>query len=68
LGIASIVNGPEYPPEWWQVAFSQLANPGNLPGGEILDPDFVTTDGFSADIASLTAVLLELITVSLVFV
>lgn len=43
LGIASIDDsGPT-------VEFSQSANPGNLSGGTYLDPDFVTTKGFSAD-------------------
>lgn len=31
------------------VSFSQLAAPGNLPGGELLDPPFEVTGGFSAD-------------------
>ena len=42
LGIANIVNGPG-------VSFSSPATPGDLPGGAILTPAFVTTDGFSAD-------------------
>jgi hypothetical protein len=31
------------------VSFSQLASPGNLPGGSTVVPPFVTTAGFSAD-------------------
>jgi len=31
------------------VSFSQLASPGNLPGGNTVVPAFVTTLGFSAD-------------------
>jgi hypothetical protein len=31
------------------VDFTQLANPGNLPGANNADPDFETTAGFSAD-------------------
>ena len=42
LGIASLLNSPG-------VAFSQGADPGNLPGANGADPDFETTAGFSAD-------------------
>ena len=42
-GIDSIINGPG-------VSFSADANPGNLPGGATLNPDFETT--FSASAAS----------------
>src|SRR4030042_799941 len=42
LGIASIINSTG-------VAFSQFADPGNLPAANNADPDFVTTAGFSAD-------------------
>lgn len=42
LGIASIINGPG-------VSFSQNASPPNLPGWDLLDPDFETTEGFLAD-------------------
>jgi len=31
------------------VSFSELADPGELPGGNDIDPAFVTTEGFSAD-------------------
>lgn len=31
------------------VDFSELADPDELPGGNLLSPPFVTTDGFSAD-------------------
>ena len=31
------------------VDFSQLATPGDLPGGNVIDPGFETTEGFSAD-------------------
>jgi hypothetical protein len=43
LGIASIDNSST------GVSFSQLASPGDLPGGNNLVPPFVTTTGFSAD-------------------
>jgi hypothetical protein len=43
LGIASIDNSDP------GVAFTQLANPANLPGGNNASPPFVTTAGFSAD-------------------
>ena len=42
LGIASITNGPG-------VDFSQGANPGNLPGGNSMNPPFQATAGFTAD-------------------
>ncbi|MCK5225862.1 MAG: PEP-CTERM sorting domain-containing protein [Planctomycetes bacterium] len=42
LEISSVENGPG-------VKFSQIATPGELPGANLLDPDFVTSDGFSAD-------------------
>ena len=43
LGIASIDNSDP------GVAFSQLAKPSNLPGGNGMSPRFSTTAGFSAD-------------------
>lgn len=43
LGIASLLDSGS------GVAFSTLASPGNLPGGNNADPDFETTAGFSAD-------------------
>lgn len=43
LGIASISDSGA------NVAFSELASPSNLSGGEYLTPDFITTAGFSAD-------------------
>lgn len=43
LGIASITDSGE------DVAFSQNASPGNLPGGQDLDPPFEATEGFTAD-------------------
>ncbi len=43
FGIASISDSGT------DVDFSQLAKPGNLSGGEYLNPDFTTTAGFSAD-------------------
>ncbi|KPK75542.1 MAG: hypothetical protein AMJ79_10985 [Phycisphaerae bacterium SM23_30] len=43
FGIASIDNDDP------GVSFTQLANPGDLPGGNNIDPPFVTTEGFSAD-------------------
>ena len=43
LGIASIDNTDS------GVAFSQLANPGNLPSANSVTPEFETTAGFSAD-------------------
>ncbi|MFQ6049193.1 MAG: hypothetical protein ACE5K7_07505 [Phycisphaerae bacterium] len=43
LGIASIEDSDP------GVEFSQLAAPQDLPGGNLLDPPFVTTVGFSAD-------------------
>jgi len=46
LGIASINNTSPGDPG---VLFEQYANPGNLPGANEADPDFVTTAGFSAD-------------------
>jgi hypothetical protein len=42
LGIANIFNGSG-------VSFSNPAVPGNLPGGNSIEPPFETTDGFSAD-------------------
>jgi len=42
LGIASVHNSAG-------VVFSQGASPGNLPGGNLITPAFVTTAGFSAD-------------------
>lgn len=42
LGIASIINGTG-------VSFSQYAGPKNLPGGNTINPPFVTTQGFLAD-------------------
>src|SRR5262245_61291118 len=42
LGISSISNMSG-------VSFAQYASPGNLPGGNMLSPAFVTTQGFSAD-------------------
>lgn len=42
LGIASISYTGD-------VSFSQGANPGDLPGGNQADPDFVATAGFTAD-------------------
>jgi hypothetical protein len=42
LGIASIVNGTG-------VLFGTPATPGDLPGGNLAAPPFVTTAGFSAD-------------------
>jgi len=42
LGIASIGSSSG-------VAFSQLASPGDLPGGGAISPPFVTSAGFSAD-------------------
>ncbi len=42
LGISQVINSPG-------VVFSQLASPPNLPDAALLDPDFVTTTGFSAD-------------------
>lgn len=42
LDMASIDNGSG-------VAFSQYATPHNLPGGNLINPPFVTTKGFSAD-------------------
>lgn len=42
LGIASIENGPG-------TSFSQYAKPGNLPGGNLLDPNFVAEREFSVD-------------------
>jgi len=43
LGIAFLENDPN------NVEFSQGADPPNLPGGEMADPPFETTLGFSAD-------------------
>jgi hypothetical protein len=43
LGISSISDSG------MNVDFSKLATPGNLPGGNNLNPDFTTTTGFSAD-------------------
>lgn len=43
LGISSISDSGV------DVDFSQLAKPANLSGGEYLNPDFITTAGFSAD-------------------
>jgi len=42
LGIADITNGPG-------VSFSLSAKPKNLPGGNVLEPPFVTTAEFSID-------------------
>ncbi|MFC1676272.1 PEP-CTERM sorting domain-containing protein [Planctomycetota bacterium] len=42
LGISDVINGPG-------VSFSQVASPSDLPGGSLLDPDFITTGLFSAD-------------------
>ena len=42
LGIASIFDGPG-------VNFKQYAVPQNLPEGNMIEPEFVTTAGFSAD-------------------
>ena len=42
LGIASIVNGPG-------TSFDDPATPGDLPGGDLAIPPFVTTDALSAD-------------------
>ncbi|MHC4574571.1 MAG: hypothetical protein ACYS76_10645, partial [Planctomycetota bacterium] len=42
LGIAAVTNG-------CGTSFSQLPNPGDLPGGDLLDPPFMTTDEFSVD-------------------
>ncbi|MCK4913548.1 MAG: PEP-CTERM sorting domain-containing protein [Planctomycetes bacterium] len=42
LEISSVENGPG-------VKFSQIATPGELPGANLLDPDFVTSNAFSAD-------------------
>lgn len=42
LGIASIDNGPG-------TSFDDPATPGELPGGNTVNPQFVTTAGFSAD-------------------
>jgi hypothetical protein len=42
LGIASVINESG-------VAFSQGASPGDLPGGNTLDPAFQVTEGFLAD-------------------
>ena len=41
--LANISNTPG------SVEFSQYASPSNLPEGETLNPEFITTDGFSAD-------------------
>lgn len=43
LGIAAIDDSDA------GVSFSQLANPGDLPSGNSIEPPFVTTAGFSAD-------------------
>lgn len=43
LGIATIDDSDD------GVSFSQLASPGDLPGGNSLDPPFETTAGFLAD-------------------
>jgi hypothetical protein len=42
LGISGITNGPG-------VNFTYGATPSNLPGGNNIDPPFITTVGFSAD-------------------
>ena len=42
LGISNVINGPG-------VFFDPVATPSNLPGGNLLDPPFVTTQQFSAD-------------------
>lgn len=42
LGISSITNGPG-------TLFDTPASPGDLPGGELLVPNFVTTEEFSVD-------------------
>ena len=43
LGIATIFNNPP------NVVFSHGASPPNLPGGNLVDPDFETTVGFLGD-------------------
>ena len=42
LGISSVESGPG-------TSFSKLATPTELPGANLLEPDFVTNDQFSAD-------------------
>ena len=42
LGIAAVTNGPG-------TSFTQPATPGNLPGANLLDPPFVTTEEFCVD-------------------
>lgn len=47
FGIASVVNS-----DGVDFSTSYKLNPGNLPGGDALDPDFVTSQGFGVDSAS----------------
>ncbi len=50
LSISSIENHPSDPPtEDWTTLFTQGASPPDLPGGNTLNPPFVTTAGFLAD-------------------
>ncbi|MHC4573586.1 MAG: PASTA domain-containing protein [Planctomycetota bacterium] len=49
LQIASIIDADEGTGGDEGVDFSQHAEPDDLPGGELLWPPFITTDGFSAD-------------------
>ncbi|MHC4478183.1 MAG: InlB B-repeat-containing protein, partial [Planctomycetota bacterium] len=49
LRIASLVDADEGTGGDPNVDFSELAEPDDLPGGTLLSPPFITTEGFSAD-------------------